>query len=43
MSGLSYAEFNSAITRDLDSSAAINDYSDELKVIVERNWTTVRN
>ena len=42
MNGLSYAEINSAVVRDLNSSASINDYSDDLKRIVEANWTTVR-
>ena len=42
MNGLSYAEINSAVVRDLNSSASINDYSDDLKRIVEGNWTTVR-
>ena len=43
MNGLSYTEFNDAIVRDVHSSAAANDYCDDLKQIVEANWNTVRN
>ena len=43
MSGLNYNQINDTIVRDLNSSAAENDYCDELKEIVEAHWTTVRN
>ena len=43
MSGLSYAEINNAIVRDLDSTVAGNDYCDELRRVVEANWNTIRN
>ena len=43
MSGLSYNQINDTIIRDSDSSAANNDYCDDLRQIVQANWNTVRN
>ena len=43
MSGLSYAEINDTIVRDQDSSVCDNDYCDDLRQIVQTNWSTVRN